>query len=101
MLLGLLCRICRCVVANGRNPTAAAKGDGSEGKTKVGGGDDLTAIRGIGIAKANRLNAGEIRTYERLARSTPEELRKILGSRGQGARVEDWIAEAEDLAGRG
>ncbi len=39
----------------------------------VGGGDDLTAIRGIGIAKAIRLNGGGIGTYEQLARSTPEE----------------------------
>ncbi len=63
------------------------------------GPDDLTAIRGIGIASQNRLYAAGIKTYAQLAAATPEGLRNILGKTGQGAKVGDWIVQARDLAG--
>ena len=65
------------------------------------GQDNLTAIRGIGPTMQYRLNEAGIRTYAQLAQSTPEELRKVLGARAQLANVEDWIAQAQELAKQG
>jgi predicted flap endonuclease-1-like 5' DNA nuclease len=61
--------------------------------------DDLKAISGIGFAMERRLNEARIYTYVQLARSTPEELRQILGEAGRLAKVEEWIAQARRLAG--
>jgi predicted flap endonuclease-1-like 5' DNA nuclease len=63
--------------------------------------DDLTAIRGIGIATQNRLYKVGIRSYGQLARATPEDVREILGKSAGGASVEKWIAEAKQLAKEG
>ena len=60
--------------------------------------DDLTAIRGIGIATQNRLYKAGIKSHGQLARATPEDVRKILGKFAGGADVEDWIAQATELA---
>ena len=60
--------------------------------------DDLTAIRGIGIATQNRLYRAGIKSYGQLARATPEDVRKILGKSAGGASVEKWIAEAKQLS---
>ncbi len=60
--------------------------------------DDLTAIRGIGIATQNRLYRAGIKSYGQLARATPDDVRKILGKLAGGASVEDWIAQAKELA---
>ncbi len=97
MLVGMLCRIWRCGVA-GRRPStesAASRGAGEENS------DDLTRIRGIGIASQNRLHAAGIKTYADLARTSPEEVRRILGNVARGAKIEDWIAQANELAGKG
>ena len=61
--------------------------------------DDLTAIRWIGPGMQSRLNAAGIYTFAQLARSTPKELRQILGEAGQMAKVEEWIAQAQELTG--
>lgn len=62
--------------------------------------DDLTAIRGIGPAMEQRLNAAGIKTFHQLARMTPSEVRKVLGERGQIGNVEEWLPQARDLAQR-
>ncbi len=60
--------------------------------------DNLTAIRGIGIATQNRLYKAGIKSYGQLARASPAEVREILGKSAGGASVEKWIAEAKALA---
>ncbi|MBU0510595.1 MAG: hypothetical protein KJ638_02695, partial [Chloroflexi bacterium] len=61
--------------------------------------DDLTIIRGIGPSMAKRLNKAGICAYAQLAGSTPEELRQHLAEAGRLAKVEEWIAQAQELAG--
>ncbi len=63
--------------------------------------DDLTVIRGIGIVTQNQLYKGGIKTYAALAGARPEELRKVLGDVARGAKIERWIAQARELAGKG
>ncbi len=63
--------------------------------------DDLTAIRGIGIATQNRLCGAGIKSYGQLGRAAPEDVRKILGKFAGGASVKKWIAEAKQLANEG
>ncbi len=58
----------------------------------------MTAIRGIGIASQNRLYVAGIKSYAQLARASAEEVREILGNQGRVAKVEDWIAQAKELA---
>jgi len=98
MLLGFLRRICRCIVGGTRTDRPQKANPGMSDEAAGEGKDDLTAIRGIGMAKGNRLNAAGIRTYEQMARTTPKALRKILGSLAVGARLETWIAKAKELA---
>ncbi len=90
-LAGMLCRLCRCVSRGSSAQEPAAEG-GDEARAP----DDLTAIRGLGKASQDRLQAAGIKTYAQLAKAAPEGLRDILG---QAAKVEDWIAQAEALAG--
>ena len=59
--------------------------------------EDLTTIRGIGPAMQNHLNQAGIRTFARLAQSTPDELREILGDAGRLAKVEAWIQQAQEM----
>ncbi len=63
--------------------------------------DDLTAIRGIGIATQDRLYRADLKWYAELARATPGDVRKVLGKSAGGASVEKWIAEAKQLAKEG
>jgi predicted flap endonuclease-1-like 5' DNA nuclease/chromosome segregation ATPase len=60
--------------------------------------DDLTTIRGIGASMQSHLNEAGIYTYTQLAASTPDELRQTLGAVARLAKVEEWIAQARDLA---
>jgi predicted flap endonuclease-1-like 5' DNA nuclease len=60
--------------------------------------DELTVIKGIGPGIQRRLNKGGIYTCSQLARSTPEELRQMLGDVARLAKVEEWIDEARKLA---
>jgi predicted flap endonuclease-1-like 5' DNA nuclease len=60
--------------------------------------DDLTAIRGIGMASQNRLYKAGIKKYADLAGAAPGEVRKSLGNLARGARIEEWITRARQLA---
>jgi large subunit ribosomal protein L21 len=86
----ILCRMWRCAAPSGdaRHPSGAGAGASS---------DDLTVIRGIGIATQDRLYRAGIKSFAQLAQSSPERLREILGSMARGAKVETWI---EDAAGQ-
>ncbi len=66
--------------------------------TQASAWDDLTAIRGIGTATQNRLNGSGIKSYAQLAKVSADEVRKILGIKARGAKVEDWIAQAQEMA---
>jgi predicted flap endonuclease-1-like 5' DNA nuclease len=61
--------------------------------------DDLTKIRGIGAGMMVHLNEAGIHTYAQLAESDPDELRQALGAASRLAKVEEWIAQAQDLLG--
>ena len=90
-LAGMLCRLCRCV-----SRSSSAQEPAAEGGDEARAPDDLTAIRGLGKASQDRLRAAGIKTYAGLAEASPEALRNILGKQ---AKAEDWIAQAEALAG--
>ncbi len=121
MLMGILCRFCRCLAGRPpeREPSAKPAGDavGEEraepapearaeaegqatGKGAEGVVDDLTAIRGIGITMQNRLNRAGIKTYAQLAEAKPEQVQEALGKLSRGAKVEAWISQAQELAAR-
>ncbi len=96
-LLGMLCRWLRCPAPQPRRREGPAK----EAETNQPGEispDDLTAIRGIGMATQNRLHAAGIKSYAQLTRASPEEVQRILGRLARGADIEDWIAQAEELS---
>ena len=99
LLARMLCRLWRCPAPGpGRQERAA---DGAAGNSPdENSSEHLTAIRGIGIATENRLYRAGIKSYGQLARATPEEVREILGRLAGGADVEDWIAQARDLASK-
>ncbi len=110
MLVGILCRICRClpVGPREREPSAKPVGDavGEEraeaegqapGENPEGVVDDLSAIQGIGITMQNRLNRAGITTYAQLAEAKPEHVREALGKLSRGANVEAWISQARKL----
>jgi predicted flap endonuclease-1-like 5' DNA nuclease len=60
--------------------------------------DDFTVITGIGPALQGRLNKAGYYTFARLANSTSEKLREILGESARSANVKNWIEYARDLA---
>ena len=91
---GMLCRLCKCVSRGSSGTEPAAEG-GDEARAP----DDLSAVRGLGKASQDRLQAAGIKTYAGLAQASPEDLRDILGKRGPGSKAEDWIAQAKALAG--
>jgi predicted flap endonuclease-1-like 5' DNA nuclease len=111
MLVGILCRICRCLAGGPRErePSAKPVGDAvgeerAEAEGQAPGEnpgdvvDDLTAIRGIGITMQNRLNRAGITTYAQLAEAKPEHMREVLGGKlPRGAKVEAWISQAREL----
>jgi len=100
LLTRMLCRLWRCLAPGpGRQERAADKAAGNS--SDESSSDHLTAIRGIGIASQNRLYRAGIKSYGQLARATPEDVRKILGKLAGGATVEDWIAQAKQLANEG
>ncbi len=111
MLVGILCRICRClpVGPREREPSAKPVGDavGEEraeaegqapGENPEGVVDDLSAIQGIGIIMQNRLNRAGITTYAQLAEAKPEHMREVWAAnyreaprlRRGSARRENW-----------
>ncbi len=97
LLARMLCRWFGCPTPGpGRRERAADKAAASS--PDESSSDDLTAIRGIGIATQNRLYRAGIKSYGQLARATPEDVREIFGKSAGGASVEKWIAEAKQLA---
>ncbi len=119
MLMGILCRICRCLGAGLRERESSATPAGDEAAEERpetapearaqaqapapaagagGAADDLTAIKGIGLTTRNRLNRAGITTYARLAEAKPEQVREALGKSSRGTRVEAWISQAGKLA---
>ena len=99
LLARMLCRLWRCP-APGPDRQERAADKAAANSPDESSSDDLTAIRGIGIATENRLYRAGIKSYGQLARATPEEVREILGRFAGGADVEDWIAQARDLASK-
>ncbi len=96
-MTGLLCRLWRCTTRTGRG----AAGQAEPAEEAVSGdlsSDDLTVIRGVGIASQNRLYTAGITSFAALARASPDEVRESLGTFGRGAKVEAWIKQAGDLA---
>lgn len=58
--------------------------------------DNLSIIKGVGPAFAQRFNEAGIYTFEQLAQTTPENIREIIGtSRGDS---NEWIEEARVLS---
>ena len=91
-LLRILCR------ARGRTPCGPGRREPSGEKVPENPANDLTAIRGIGIATQNRLNTSGIKTYAQFAEASPDDLQKILGGRVTEGKIKHWIAEARTLA---
>ena len=86
----LLCRLWHCTAVGSKGPSAAP--------SDTAASDDLTVIRGIGIATQDRLYRAGIKSFAELAGSSPDKLREVLGNLARGAQVETWIAEAAGLA---
>lgn len=63
------------------------------------GAEPLTKIKGIGQATEKLLHDEGIHTYARLAAANPDQLRSLLGERGRLVKVEEWIEQAQKLAG--
>ncbi len=113
MLVGILCRFCRCFAGRPpeREPSAKSAGEAvgearaeaegqAPGQGAEGAVDDLTAIRGIGIVMRDRLNRAGITNFAKLAEAKPEHVREALGKLSQGIKIEAWISQAQELAAR-
>ncbi len=99
LLTRMLCRLWKCPTSGSdRQDRAADKAEAN--LPDESSPDDLTAIRGIGIATQDRLYRAGIKSYGQFARATPEDVRKILGKFEGGASVENWIAQAKELSKR-
>ena len=94
---GLLCRLWRCTTRTACGAAGQA-GPAEEAASGEPSSDDLTVIRGVGIASQNRLYTAGITSFAELARASPDEVRESLGTLARGAKVEDWIKQAGDLA---
>ena len=100
LLARILCRLWRCPAPGpGRQERAADKA--AANSPDESSSDDLTAIRGIGIATQDRLYRAGIKWYGQLAQASPDDVREILGKIAGGATVEDWIAQAKQRAKEG
>jgi len=84
--------------------SAAPEPPAAAGERERGGPDDLTRIKGIGAAMQQRLNAHGIRSYADLAAADPEWLLQRLKEDKaviSRARVDEWIAAANERSARG
>ena len=97
-LTGMLCRILRCAIRDAGGQSSPVERENPARTPEPKSLDDLTRIRGIGIATGNRLYTAGIKSYADLGRATPGKLQKILGKPRADANFEAWIAEARDLA---
>ncbi len=100
LLARILCRLWRCP-APGPDRQERAADNAAGNSPDESSSDDLAAIRGIGIAAQDRLYRAGIKWYGQLARTSPAKVREILGKFAGGASVEDWIAQAKQLAKEG
>ena len=105
MLMRILCSVWQglvgCPGEPKRPPESEEAPPKSAGENAKGANvDDLTAIRGIGIVAENRLAAAGITSYAQLARAKPDDVRNALAGYGGGAKVEEWIKQARELASR-
>ncbi len=100
LLTRMLCRWWGCPAPGPKRRERAAE-EVEAGEPPEVSPDDLTAIRGIGIATQDRLYRAGIKGYGQLARASPEEVQKIMGKFAGAATVEDWIAQAKQLAKEG
>ncbi len=100
LLTWMLCRLWRRPAPGPERQERAAE-EVEAGEPPEVSPDDLTAIRGIGIATQDRLYRAGIKSYGQLARATPEDVQEILGKFAGGASIEKWIAEAKQLANEG
>ncbi len=91
-LLRILCRMC--------NRTLCGPNDQKRPSEEVeqNSPDDLTAIRGIGIATQDHFNKSGIWTYAQLAAASPDDLRETLSDRVTEGKTKHWIADARKLA---
>ncbi len=89
-LTKILCRLWRCAAPSQGHDQAGASNDPTS--------DDLTSIRGIGIATQDRLYRAGIKSFSELAQSSPEKIRETLGKMARGAKVETWIEQAAGLS---
>jgi large subunit ribosomal protein L21 len=65
------------------------------------GGDDLTAIKGLGKVKAAKLEAAGVTTYAQVAAWTEEDVAEmgLISNTSPGQiRREDWVGQAKVLA---
>jgi predicted flap endonuclease-1-like 5' DNA nuclease len=78
-LTKILCRLWRCPApSQGRDQTESSNDSST---------DDLTIIRGIGIATQDRLYRAGIKSFSQLAEASPEKIREVLGISARGAKV--------------
>ncbi len=89
------------------NETMAARRGGVTEKerhatkpTKLGC-DDLTRIHGVGPSMQSHLNDHGIFSFSELGAANADAVRQALGEVGRMAKVEEWIAEARQLAHAG
>lgn len=80
-----------------KSSRAAESARGTDSPAEPSGPDDFKVIHGIGHGMANLLYTAGISSFAQLAASTPEQLRQVLGKTGKLAKVESWIAQAQDL----
>ncbi len=99
LLARILCRLWRCP-APGPGRRERAADEAAANSPDESSSDDLTAIHGIGIATQNRLYRAGIKSHGQLAQASPDDVRAILGKLARGADVEDWIAQARELASK-
>ena len=100
LLTRMLCRLWRGP-ASGSDRQDRAADKAADNSPDESSSDDLTAIRGIGIASQNRLYRAGIKSHGQLTQASPDDVRAILGKLARGADVEDWIAQAKQLANEG
>ncbi len=100
LLARILCRLWRYPAPGPRRQERAAD-KAAANSPDESSSDHLTVIREIGIATQNRLYRAGIMRYGQLDRATPEDVRENLGKFAGGADVEDWIAQAKQLANEG
>ncbi len=99
-LTGLICRICKCAIGGVGERASPGERENPGRAPEAVSSDDLTRIRGIGIATQDRLNKAGIKSYADLGRAMPEKLQEILGKPRADISYVAWIAMARDLSGK-